>query len=230
MNWQDYFDAKVLEKGLDYYDHGNVKEFVVDGDIVTSIVEGKTGTYEVKINLNHLKAMECSCGRVFCKHAAATLFEYYATQREGEIEQLVDSLDEMEVRSLLKQILTNHPMIYEKIFSDLEVVNLIDDDNEDYEDLEQYIRSLDNLINLGFSEQVFDECVKLLNNIDQDEELEDDEKYHSFYSIFDTINLVIASPIENTLLSKIKAYIKEKKDYYEECYGLRLEREIDIHE
>jgi uncharacterized Zn finger protein len=79
-------DEKILERGLDYYQDGQVRSLEFDGTYWTAEVSGSED-YTVTIEVSRsgkIKGMECDCpydwGPV-CKHEAAVL---YALRDRGE--------------------------------------------------------------------------------------------------------------------------------------------------
>ena len=229
MSWQDSFQAKTLEKGYRYFDYDQISDYSHNEDELKAIVHG-TQDYHVKININHLKESTCSCGKEYCKHMAGVLYCLEEENQEAYIDSMVEALDEKQVKELMKYILKRFPNVYDSVFdsddNDSEALYQIIESDEDFEDLDDYLDSLSDLINLGFYEQVFDKLCQILSKVNKDPELNEDEAYHLVFCCLELINSIIASPIENSLINKIKAWIDFEKRYYNEKYGIILTKEI----
>lgn len=97
MNWQNNFTAKILARGLEYYENGNVFEILKTASGYEAEVKGTSyDTYHVIINIENdeIKDMNCTCiyGQEigYCKHMAAVL---YAVDEEVGIEEELNTKD-----------------------------------------------------------------------------------------------------------------------------------------
>lgn len=77
--WKDLFQSIILERGLDYFQNGNVSELKVTDTGYSAIVEGSESyDVEIRINRGSVTDMYCSCpyaeDGTYCKHMAAALF------------------------------------------------------------------------------------------------------------------------------------------------------------
>jgi hypothetical protein len=79
-DFEQYFDDRILQRGLDYFHSGNVSSLkTTDGSHYTAEVDG-TDVYTVEVVINHFEEIVdtyCDCPYdlgEFCKHQAAVLF------------------------------------------------------------------------------------------------------------------------------------------------------------
>ena len=90
MDWQKYFTLKTLDRGLAYYENGNVLELMQISHGYEAVVQSDSGNeYEVNIEIeNDELIMNCDCiyGQEmgYCKHMAAVL---YAVEEGAEMIQ-----------------------------------------------------------------------------------------------------------------------------------------------
>mgnify|MGYP002518382850 CR=1 FL=1 len=96
--------GKSLWRGLDYYKSDKVKDIVkINENEYTSKVEG-TETYNVYLNIKHVKKSKCNCpladGKmIVCKHIVATYFKVVSGSGEDferEQEELEEEYEEYE--------------------------------------------------------------------------------------------------------------------------------------
>ncbi len=131
VNWKELFPSKILERGLDYYKSGAVKEFEFSDGCCSAIVEGSYD-YNVSIEFDggDILDMECDCPYAedgeYCKHEAAVLFyidEQKRTNNEKHkestsfdgIEKMIASLDEKTVKKLLYDAVVDDPSLLDSI-------------------------------------------------------------------------------------------------------------------
>lgn len=131
VNWKELFPSKILERGLDYYKSGAVKEFEFSDGCCSAIVEGSYD-YNVSIEFDggDILDMECDCPYAedgeYCKHEAAALFyidEQKRTNNEKHkestsfdgIEKMIASLDEKTVKKLLYDAVVDDPSLLDSI-------------------------------------------------------------------------------------------------------------------
>jgi len=105
MDWYTLFRPHILDRGIEYYEDGYVKDFSYSDDEIVAQVEG-TDVYDVQIMLDgeEVVDMYCSCpyaadGRN-CKHMAAVLFKFeellFEKDTEREIDDKEDGLSPLE--------------------------------------------------------------------------------------------------------------------------------------
>lgn len=132
MDWQDFFEDHILDRGYEYYLYGKVQNINITEDLITAVVRGSEN-YQVQINFDGDEIdpdMYCSCpyadGGYRCKHMAAVLFEAEElllpdgksadpdsdSQRQKltskmmtSVSELIQSADEKTVRSFLEKVL-----------------------------------------------------------------------------------------------------------------------------
>ena len=81
MDWYKLFRQHILDRGIEYYEDGEVTEFSYSNNEIKASVNG-SDIYEVEISLDEedVVDMYCSCphaaGGHNCKHMAAVLFKF----------------------------------------------------------------------------------------------------------------------------------------------------------
>ena len=90
LEWEEYFEPHILERGRNYARKGAVKHISKNEDVIEAIVEGSE-YYKVKIRFNghHIIESYCSCpyaaGGYYCKHMAAVLCETDTDHEESYV-------------------------------------------------------------------------------------------------------------------------------------------------
>ena len=129
MNWKDYFEEHILERGYRYYRSGNVEDLNITKNEITAAVYGSE-EYEVSILFDgkEIEEMECTCPYAedgnYCKHMAAVL---YAAEKQpavistsaSEIETFVNQADIAELKKILIEILQKDDALFLKLKSSL---------------------------------------------------------------------------------------------------------------
>lgn len=132
MNWKEYFNPIILDRGSEYYQGGFVEDFEKGNDYVEATVQG-SDEYNVHIDFldGNVSNMECDCPYAtkgkYCKHMAAVLFymegsdvETYNSvlnDEEGSIRKLVESANETYVKNFLIDILESDERLYNRFKS-----------------------------------------------------------------------------------------------------------------
>ncbi len=149
LEWQDYFESHILERGKEYYLSGCVARLRADDQLILAEVFG-TELYEVEIALKQGKVVEefCNCPHFAagfnCKHLAAVLFAYTRAKeknkpltppkRKGRREvyqKLVDQLDEADMRQILHSLMVDDTSVA------LFVKNVVSDSEDDFAEEEE---------------------------------------------------------------------------------------------
>lgn len=120
MEWETYFQKRILDRGYDYYFDDRVENLRVNSNRIKAVVNG-TDFYhvEIKLNGNKIIGMSCDCPYALdghnCKHMAAVLYEWQLRVTHPEIDslQLVEDASEEDVRSFLIQVLDDNPNLVE---------------------------------------------------------------------------------------------------------------------
>jgi len=87
-DWKEAFQPRILIRGRDYYESGQVFGLKTDGDDISAYVQGSE-CYKVKIHLKNgsIDSAYCSCPYFAdgnnCKHLAAVMYESEETESEG---------------------------------------------------------------------------------------------------------------------------------------------------
>lgn len=120
MEWETYFQKRILDRGYDYYFDDRVEDLRINSNRIKAVVNG-TDFYhvEIKLNGNQIIGMSCDCPYAQdghnCKHMAAVLYEWQlsATYPVIDNSKLVKEASEEDVRSFLIQVLDDNPDIVE---------------------------------------------------------------------------------------------------------------------
>lgn len=120
MEWETYFQKRILDRGYDYYFDERVEDLRINSNRIKAVVNG-TDFYhvEIKLNGNKIIGMSCDCPYAQdehnCKHMAAVLYEWQLRVIHPEIDssQLVEDASEEDVRSFLIQVLDDNPNLVE---------------------------------------------------------------------------------------------------------------------
>ena len=120
MEWETYFQKRILDRGYDYYFDERVEDLRINSNRIKAVVSG-TDFYhvEIKLNGNQIIGMSCDCPYAQdghnCKHMAAVLYEWQLRVTHPEIDssQLVEDASEEDVRSFLVKMLENNPNLVE---------------------------------------------------------------------------------------------------------------------
>ena len=120
MEWETYFQKRILDRGYDYYFDERVEDLRINSNRIKAVVSG-TDFYhvEIKLNGNQIIGMFCDCPYAQdghnCKHMVAVLYEWQLRVTHPEIDssQLVEDASEEDVRSFLVKMLENDPNLVE---------------------------------------------------------------------------------------------------------------------
>ena len=80
MEWETYFQKRILDRGYDYYFDDRVEDLRINSNRIKAVVNG-TDFYhvEIKLNGNQIIGMSCDCPYALvghnCKLMAAVLYE-----------------------------------------------------------------------------------------------------------------------------------------------------------
>lgn len=117
MNWRQYFQGHILERGLNYYLDERVISFEMDSNVLSAKVSGNEDyLVEAHFENSKLVTLICDCphaaGGYFCKHMAATMYAYENQEKRPSnletkktVEDYINEADEQIVRSFLKDVL-----------------------------------------------------------------------------------------------------------------------------
>lgn len=120
MEWETYFQKRILDRGYDYYLDGCVEDLRITPNRIKAVVKG-TDFYhvEIKLNGNQIIGMSCDCPYAQdehnCKHMVAVLYDWErnATHPVIDNSKLVKEASEEDVRSFLIQVLDDDPSLVE---------------------------------------------------------------------------------------------------------------------
>ena len=113
MDWQKYFTLKTLDRGLAYYENGNVSELMQTSHGYEAVVQSDSGNeYEVNIEIeNDELIMNCDCiyGQEmgYCKHMAAVLYaveEGAEMIQQHDLSKLINRLSTQKLREILLSV------------------------------------------------------------------------------------------------------------------------------
>lgn len=121
MDWQKYFTSKILDRGLAYYENGNVLELMQTSQGYEAIVQSDSGNeYEVYIEAeNDELIMNCDCiyGQEmgYCKHMAAVLYaveEGAEMIQQHDLSKLINHLSTQKLREILLSVADQRAVKY----------------------------------------------------------------------------------------------------------------------
>ena len=120
MEWESYFQKRILDRGYDYYFDDRVEDLRITPNRIKAVVHG-TDFYHVEIKLkgNQIIGMSCDCPYAQddhnCKHMAAVLYEWQLSATHPVINnsKLVKEASEEDVQSFLIQVLNDNPDLVE---------------------------------------------------------------------------------------------------------------------
>lgn len=91
LEWEEYFEPHILERGRNYARKGAVQHIRKQDDVIEAVVAGSE-YYKVKLRYDghFISENYCSCpyaaGGSFCKHMAAVLYETDANNEEDFVQ------------------------------------------------------------------------------------------------------------------------------------------------
>ncbi|GAA6425500.1 SWIM zinc finger family protein [Dielma fastidiosa] len=121
MDWQKYFTLKTLDRGLAYYENGNVLELMQISHGYEAVVQSDSGNeYEVNIEIeNDELIMNCDCiyGQEmgYCKHMAAVLYaveEGAEMIQQHDLSKLINRLSTQKLREILLSVADQRAVKY----------------------------------------------------------------------------------------------------------------------
>ena len=138
MEWETYFQKRILDRGYDYYLDGCVEDLRITPNRIKAVVYGTYPYHvEIKLNGNRITGMSCDCPYAQdehnCKHMAAVLYDWErnATHPVIDNSKLVKEASEEDVRSFLIQVLDDNPDLVETFKqytqNEFSLITLIDD-------------------------------------------------------------------------------------------------------
>lgn len=98
MNWYTLFRQHILDRGIEYYEDGNVVDFQCTENSISAHVDG-TDIYDVEIMVEGEEVIDmyCSCpyarGGKNCKHMAAVLFRFEEMLQDNDEERASVEID-----------------------------------------------------------------------------------------------------------------------------------------
>lgn len=135
MDWQGEFDPRIIDRGLTYYESGQVKDFKKVNNHISATVIG-SDYYSVSIDMDgdSIINADCDCPYAMdgnnCKHMVAVLF--YFEEKSSDIidddlsiKDLVNNASEEQLKNFLIQVLGNNKRILNMFKNELS------DDNDD---------------------------------------------------------------------------------------------------
>lgn len=220
--WESIFKKGVLERGKQYYIEGRVELLEYDNIHLEGEVLG-TEFYNVQIDLNNeqILKMKCTCPYAkehpYCKHMASVLYAVEnsniilkeAATNENSIDDLIDSLSDIELKKILKQILKNSSLKREFKLKYKRELSKTDKDYyinkirmifsfSGWDDVQRHINIIEN-INIRLLEFIEEEFIELLKY----------EKYELIFNLFKEISENINLIIEKYRTTDNSPYINE---------------------
>lgn len=153
MEWETYFQKRILDRGYDYYFDDRVEDLRITSNRVKAVVHGTDFYYvEIKLKGNQIIGMSCDCPYAQdghnCKHMAAVLYEWQLRETHPVIDnsKLVKEASEEDVQSFLINLLYDNPDLVETFkqytqneFSLTTMIDDLEDVCDSYSDGYHYI-------------------------------------------------------------------------------------------
>lgn len=118
LDFEKEFSQAILEKGLDYYNKGCVKNLKVDGNWIEALVKG-SHKYHVSIELKENKIVysECDCPYFLdhdeCKHVVGVLYCLVKGKQENNLSSILDKINEKDLKSFLANLMADDDKLYD---------------------------------------------------------------------------------------------------------------------
>ena len=123
--FEHHIDARILERGLDYWESGYVLDIHWEDDCIVSKVRGSDlYLVEIKLEESQVNSVYCDCPYDwddYCKHVVAVLF---ALKHDGipkpnrnTANDIIQAMSPDELRALLKEIISKEPQWRERIMA-----------------------------------------------------------------------------------------------------------------
>ena len=118
VNWEDYFDERIIARGEQYLLNGTVANLVIKNHCATATVSG-TRSYRVEIDFSgdEITGMNCTCPYCQdegydCKHMVAVILALSNINfREIDVEELVESASVEQRKRFLQKMLENNLLL-----------------------------------------------------------------------------------------------------------------------
>ena len=128
-NWQKYFDSKILDRGLEYFESGAVSGLNKKGAIWRATVTGGSRSYEVAVP-DSLDASSSSCtcpyfaGGKNCKHIAAVMFavesgatDEPAPAKKTSLADAISQLSDAEKNAIIERLAAESELLRRQILA-----------------------------------------------------------------------------------------------------------------
>ena len=206
LEWEDYFEPHILERGRNYARKGAVQHIRKQGDVIEAVVAGSE-YYKVRLQYDghFLSEHYCSCPYAadgsFCKHMAAVLYETDANNEEDFVQNeesyafctdnvgisIAELISKAE-RSQLEEILYELAVSDEKIESRIRVRLAGMSEMPDLSELKKEIDSIfyaysdrGNFINYYNAREFESDLITYLEN--ETNRLFDDEEFYTAFEL-----------------------------------------------
>ena len=115
INWEDYFDERIIARGEQYFLNGTVANLVIKNHCATATVSG-TRSYRVEIDFSddEITGMNCTCPYCQdegydCKHMVAVILALMNPNfKEIDVKKLVESASDEQRTQFLQKVLENN--------------------------------------------------------------------------------------------------------------------------
>jgi uncharacterized Zn finger protein len=144
QNFEKFVESKIIERGFDYYQNGDVRkvEKVFDNEFSAVVFGSQIYTVYVKLNGNEIVKYECDCPYDYgdtCKHAVAVFYRLRAKDFIDSAEKLKELMENLHpdalrafVRNLLKKDRKFRNEFLREFDKDFEDDEFEDEFDEDY--------------------------------------------------------------------------------------------------
>jgi uncharacterized Zn finger protein len=136
-NFEGLVEAKIVERGYDYYKRGRIQKVEQVGDGEFSAVAFGSDDYEVyvKIDGERIVEYECDCPYDWgdtCKHAVAVFYQIrygnFTTDASDKFNSILKDLPDKTLRNFILKLLKRNRSFRRKFLREF------DEEFEDYED------------------------------------------------------------------------------------------------
>ena len=232
MDIFEWLDKRTMEKGYELMISDAITNLDMDEETVEGDIEDHNSIYHTIVYLDDLPRSTCTCGKEGCEHMAALICTAAEDFSEDMAEEIVDHLDNDQVREILKFVLDEYPEAMNGVLENFFGMELADEYQED--DLEKeefpYDKSLERRIqeieDIFFIDQDENRSYEmLLSYIDQLDTSNKEEAIIDEYTHHALAFLILIHELshDESLKEKIREWIKNNKQIYMKKYNIDLE-------
>ena len=145
QNFEQFVEAKIVERGFDYYQNGDVHrvEKVSENEFSAVVFGSRIYTVYVKLDGSEIVEYECDCPYDWgdtCKHAVAVFYKLRAkdfTDSAQKFEAVLESVNDLALRVFVRKLLKTDRKFRSEFFRTFDQ-DFADDGFEDEFDEDYY--------------------------------------------------------------------------------------------